>query len=538
MGTAAINVSSAAPASPPPGLDAIKICEILEHGRETQRVEAEHSLRNPQVSLDRNMVCERVVKLLGSRYKAEPQPKEDEAEKLRSANTRAWLLYVLPFVAGSDPQAAAVMDNALDLTREPNKWCRYWALVGQIRQGIPNLSVKTAQIVQSGDEELVRMLARAAAARAGDSACLDTLRDCLKDPSKGQQWEVLRAIRHIPLENSEIIEGLCRIVDEGHYSDITYDAIHALSKIGADSDYAKRAARTLGNFVDRWSTYPGRDAMRLSAIAGLGRFRRSSEAGILVEQLLDENPAVIREAARALEACVGTRSAVDRILAETAKSGEEARSYAFALRWLDGQKDVVDQLAIAMVSGPTEQREVARALLSEIGGVAAMEKLRVQSNLMTQHSEFLKQSEDRVQNLFEASIQDAHTGFNRTLVMDQIVFYMGIALIAISAALVLIHEGKLTADWVGAGATGATGVLGVLYTLLIAKPRQQVQDGVDHLMKLKVVFLGFLRQLHQADSAYVRRLLDDKSIDPADLQAFHGLIEEAMQKADEQLQTK
>ena len=140
-----------------------------------------------------------------------------------------------------------------------------------------------------------------------------------------------------------------------------------------------------------------------------------------------------------------------------------------------------------------------------------------------------------MQALFETSIHDAHTGFNRTLMMDQSVFYFGLALIAVSATLLLIQKGELTAAWIG---TGTTGILGVLYTLLISKPRQRVEDGVDHLMKLKVVFLGFLRQLHQADSAYVRRLLDDKSIAPQDLQSFNGVIEQATEKAAEQLRTK
>jgi hypothetical protein len=43
---------------------------------------------------------------------------------------------------------------------------------------------------------------------------------------------------------------------------------------------------------------------------------------------------------------------------------------------------------------------------------------------------------------------------------------------------------------------GGAGVLSILYTLLVARPRDQVRDAVDHLMYLKVVFLGYLRQLH------------------------------------------
>jgi hypothetical protein len=93
--------------------------------------------------------------------------------------------------------------------------------------------------------------------------------------------------------------------------------------------------------------------------------------------------------------------------------------------------------------------------------------------------------------------------------MDQILFYAGLFLIGMSAVLMLYQNGELKAEWVG---TGTTGILSVLYTLFFAKPRQQVQASVDHLMNLKIVFLGFLRQLHQADSAYVRRLLDDKQV--------------------------
>ena len=539
MATPSPGLASSTPVTQVQAANAATICDLLQHGRETQRGEAELMLRNPNFPVDRKVVRDTLLRLLSDTYKPEPEPKAVEAEKLRSANTRAWLLYILPFIADVDVEAAAVMKRGLDPSTEQNRWCRYWALVGQVRSllerssgSLVALASLATPILQSGDDKLVVMLARAAAARAGDATSLETIRTALLDPGSEDQWEVLRAIRIVPLGNGDIINRLCDIVSRGDSSDITYDAIQALTKIGPNSDYVKRATRCLGDFVDRWATYPGRDAMRLRAIAGLGGFRRASEAGILVEQLLDENPAIVREAARALEACVGTRSAVDRILFETAKSGNEASLYASGLRWMEKREEVVDQLALAMMSAPTEQREYARTLLSEVGGVAAMEKLRVQSNLMTQHSEFLKLSEDRVQDMFKTSIEDAHTGFKRSLTMDQVVFYVGILLIVTSASLMFKHDGRLSADWVG---TGTTGVLGVLYTLLIAKPRQQVEQGVDHLMKLKVVFLGFLRQLHQADSSYVRRLLDDKSIGADELKSYNALIEEAMQKAGEQL---
>jgi hypothetical protein len=71
---------------------------------------------------------------------------------------------------------------------------------------------------------------------------------------------------------------------------------------------------------------------------------------------------------------------------------------------------------------------------------------------------------------------------------------------------------------------------------LIAKPRQKVQEAVDHLMYLKVVFLAYLRQLHQVDQAYTRHLLEDeKSMAPEDVDKFSGMVEKTMKNAVQQL---
>lgn len=90
--------------------------------------------------------------------------------------------------------------------------------------------------------------------------------------------------------------------------------------------------------------------------------------------------------------------------------------------------------------------------------------------------------------------------------------------------------------WASVGLTGGTGVLGVLYGTLIAKPRQKVQEAVDHLMYLKVVFLAHLRQLYQADQAYTRHLIEDeKGMAPEDVDKFSGMVERTMMNAVRQL---
>src|SRR5262249_19881698 len=60
---------------------------------------------------------------------------------------------------------------------------------------------------------------------------------------------------------------------------------------------------------------------------------------------------------------------------------------------------------------------------------------------------------------------------------------------------------------------------------------EKIVEEVDPLMRLKVIFLGYLRQLHQADQAYTRRLLEDKALASDELDKFSGMIEQTMRCA-------
>jgi len=72
-------------------------------------------------------------------------------------------------------------------------------------------------------------------------------------------------------------------------------------------------------------------------------------------------------------------------------------------------------------------------------------------------------------------------------------------------------------------------MLGVLYGTLVAKPRRQVRDSVDHLMRLKIMFLAYLRRLHQADQAYTRRMLDDKLLSIEEVEWFSEVVARIME---------
>ena len=125
----------------------------------------------------------------------------------------------------------------------------------------------------------------------------------------------------------------------------------------------------------------------------------------------------------------------------------------------------------------------------------------------------------------------------------------GIVLVVAAAAQMMITSASGSSiDPKTAGATGGVGILSVLYSMLVAKPRQQVKMAVDHMMYIKVIFLGYLRELGQSDQAFSRRLMEDGQITPGELSEFSEAIERVMRdtvkrlremldKTDKQLQS-
>jgi hypothetical protein len=138
-----------------------------------------------------------------------------------------------------------------------------------------------------------------------------------------------------------------------------------------------------------------------------------------------------------------------------------------------------------------------------------------------------------VQDLFEKTVHEAQRGFQVATLMDLIVFAAGMILLLASAANALLRTGDF-ATWAG---VGGVGVAGVLYGLLISNPRKQVRDAVDHLMKVKIVFLAYLRRLHQTDQAYTRLLLENDKITAETLKSYSDIVGATMETTMNQLST-
>jgi HEAT repeat protein len=518
-----------------------KIFDALINGQEADRAKSLKSLNDSSQKINRPHLRSLIIDALQKEFR----PKRDKAEEKEAAWIRAWLVDALALVNDCDSKAIEVLKNCLH--SDPDKWVRYWALAGIAESELCHSEELVSDIkkLTKDEEPLVRKLAIAILALQDDDCSTNVLKEQLsnilpnlKSAEANQeellQWATLRALRMVTIP--EVVPLLCEIVDKPHKDfDPTYEAIYALNRIPSQSPYAEKVAGTLVNFVSRYRRAPSKDGLRAAALTVLGNLKARSSSAILIQELTDPNPAIVREAARALEKVIGTRIAVARIVEISSEPNHlnSLEGFARALRWMD-YKSVVQELEAVMLSGSSQQQEISRIILSEMGGLTALEKLRVSSDVTKKYMDALSDAEAKIRSLFETSLKEARLGFTLATLMDVAVFTIGVVLVVLSAKQTLLSEGKLD-NWVGVGVTGATGVLGVIYGILIAKPRQKVRESVDHLMYLKVIFLAYLRQLHQVDQAYTRRLLDDETLTYEDINRFSTMVGTTMHHATDKL---
>lgn len=501
------------------------IFKTIVKGRQAERHKAQTTLVDSRIDRCRLRIL--ILDALSQDF----YPRADEERD--TYWPRMWLLSTLGRISDDDPEANRVVRDHLNPKNEPNAKVRFWSLEGLLVAKASDFGELARDIVEKEPHPLVRMLAVVYLASMGDSQSKEEVERSL---STEESWATVRALKFVPIVSAEIVKALSRRVNEINLTDQNWGII-ALGQVPNDSIYAETAARSLEGLITKIRDTAFWDASRTQALKALGNLKVESTAPLFIEELSSDNPAIVREAARGLEKVVGTKIAVARIVEAASRANQDRiEVFANALRWMN-RASIVEVLEAIMVSGLQDQQDTALKLLMEIGGITALQKLHARTKSMAKYNEVIEKSEERIRSLFETSIHEARSGFKLATSMDTIVFFLGVGLIAISAWLVLSSGGTLD-NWAGVGLTGGTGILGVIYGILIANPRRKVQEAVDHLMSLKVIFLAYIRQLHQNDQAYTHRLLDDKSLTPQEVDEFSERVKMILLNTVEQLRNE
>ena len=508
------------------------IVKALIQGRQSERMEAQKILEENSKGIDLNLVRQLILQALNG--ECAPRPHDD-----RFSGARCWLLSSLRLVPASGPEPEHTLFLFTDRKHEWGAWPRYWALQALFHRKAPGVEKACRDRLQNDGEILPQWLAKAILAGAGDQSCAEEIKQALNDGSgkaaaESNRWAVLRALRFVNLPFA--VEPVAEIVNNAArkltFSDVTFDAIVALGNVPSDSSEANVAANALINIITRSRDFQFWDVMRIRAIEALGRLRVSHTVELLLDEVTDLNPSIVKEAVLALEQVLDAEAMTARILERLSKDPDREatlRLYADALRFLSDDKPSVNRLESAMVSGPFETREYARRLLGEMGGSYAVDKLTAQAQGAQRYLKVLDDSDQKLRDMFEDTLKEGRRGFHIVTIMDETLFVVGLIMLGIAIALATADKTLI------AVLTSSGGIVSAVYGRFFARPRDQIEASVTHLAALKTIFLGYLRQLRQVDQTYARRMLDEKAPDVTEIRAYTLLVEDAMNSALNQL---
>jgi hypothetical protein len=247
---------------------------------------------------------------------------------------------------------------------------------------------------------------------------------------------------------------------------------------------------------------------------------------VLLEELTDENPMIVLQAARALEAALGSRTACRRILEAATEGNHLPQTYAAALRALN-QADVIDELEATLSAGTTQEGDAALVLLRELGGAEALDRLSAMRRSAEKYVAAQSKADEDLWKALDRSLNEARQGFKIVAGMDIAIFIAGFALLGIGIYLVLTAGDSL--DRLIGALTSGTGFIGILLKNWLLKARDRIEPSVRRLVSLQASFHGYLRQLRQVDQAYTQRVLEGK-LKPEEIRNYTELVENATQR--------
>lgn len=347
------------------------------------------------------------------------------------------------------------------------------------------------------------------------------------------QKTVLRDQSDLPWVNGEIMSHFYMVDACTSYLSSLKKIKHDAIRDNAILEYASILDDYLRHLYSRPDN-PIWTPVQINVIKIIGLCGQPKSSADLVCQLHYYDPAVVWQAMISLITCVGIDSALQDILeAGASADGEVVENLSNSLKRLvqdcpEHKEKVFEFLDDMMSRALTlELQDAARHFLTNMGGASAMKKLQARSDSVEAYRSIMRDAEQQMQRMFKASMDDAKRGFQIALSMDVVLFVVGIAML-LSSAILAIMQGKVGAS---TGVTGGLGSASTMYSMTVSKPRQQVKAAVDHMMYIKVVFLGYLRELQQADQTFGRRMMEETPITEEELLGFKKGLQNTMTAA-------
>jgi len=373
------------------------------------------------------------------------------------------------------------------------------------------MGVKVKQICQDEEAEdyLIQAESMVILAIQGEKKQEENVKNWLNE--RVDFWKPLRALRalnefHLPQVRDDILNILVsKYTDHimsNKYLDHKYWAIVVLGNYSDDL----KVVRELGSIsVNEPNPY-----LRLAAVKSLARLKNKNALMDLLYSLRDKDAEIRVQASCAIKKILLKDEAVFCIVEESFKkeTTEESRTFLIeALRRIDdpGRKVSTELLSKSLSGEDRERAKIARDMLANLGGWAAIQRVTQRRITLTDLDRLLTESEKIVKDTFEDTIRQARRNFYFAMVVNIIIVIIGIALILI-AIRQLIRDPDTLYAWV---IPGASGFFGVLIAMNFNNPRKNAREDLTTLMNVNVIFLGFLRQMNEIDATFKHAYLEN-----------------------------
>lgn len=419
---------------------------------------------------------------------------------------RAWSISALAAI--NIPDTVDDVAARLDPDVEEFEWARYWAAIGLAEMQPSDLQDHLTEALDD-PHTLVRAVALRLLIENGfeDGYVEQLSAMALKSPEWEARWVACKVLRrdagHEPLR-----EGI-----EKKFISVLVDRLRDDHEL---MDVRHQAAMALGGMVHRWqeaiealgealSKKDLADWARRSCVDALAQIGKPETREHLLFALRDRDAEIRVRAAGALKGALGAPEAVSFIVEEVLRLDEPSSEYFDALRQIDS-KEAANVLADHLLHpDPTIAARASRAL-ARLGGEEAVRTLQAQrTKALEKYTELLGTADTQVMGQFNQLMGQAQRGFLMSMWMHGAIFGIGVVVLVVSLYVALSQGFETFERYVGVGA--AVGSLGTLLLLFYKDPLKNIRDSVTSLVKVNVVFLGYVRQINQIDATFKQLFL-------------------------------
>jgi HEAT repeat protein len=449
--------------------------------------------------------------------------------------TRAWSISALAAinVPGTVEEVAARLDPKV----EEFEWARYWAAVGLARMQPPDLEEHLKRAVED-PHTLVRAVAIRLLIESGfeNGYVEDLSAMALKSPEWKARWTACKVLRreagHRPfregLENRFIPVLVDRLHDDHELMDVRYQAALAL---GDMQHKWREAIDALGEALKKDLA----DWARRSCVDGLAQISRPETKEHLLVALRDKDAEIRVRAASALKGALGASGAVSFITEELLRLEDPPTQYFDALRQIDS-KEAANVLADHLLHPDSQIATRASRALTKLGGEEAVRTLQAQrAKAVDTYTTLLGNADQQVMEQFNRLMVQAQRGFLLSLWMHGIIFGVGVVVLVASLYVALSQGFGTFERYVGVGT--AVGSLGTLLLLFYKDPLKNIRGSVTGLVKVNVVFLGYVRQINQIDATFKQLFLASAGFGVDQMKQTVEQIQDSVRKTMEEVKS-